>query len=118
MIQIQLTGRKYDIDKELKKYVHTKLGHLDRYLPRDHQSQGMSVEVFRDPSGREDNRYKVIVVLKVPGPDIVAETATINPHSAIDIVEQKLKMQIRKYKEKNGHGRVGIKAAFNRLRSR
>jgi ribosomal subunit interface protein len=114
MIKIQLTGRKYEIDKELKKYVNRKLGHLDRYLPRGHRSQGMSVEIFRDPSGREGNAYKVTVVLRVPGPDIVAETATINPHSAVDIVEQKLKMQIRKYKDKNQPKRLRIKELFNR----
>ncbi len=112
MIQIQLTGRNFEIDAELKKYVSRKLGHLDRYLPRGHQSQGMAVEIFKDPSGKEGNNYKVVVRLKVPGPDIVAETATINPHSAIDIVEQKLKMQIHKYKDKNKPKKFRVKELF------
>lgn len=116
MIQIQLTGRNYEIDRELKKYVTRKLGHLDRYLPRGHQNQGMSVEIFKDPSGKEGNNYKVVVRLKIPGPDIVAETATINPHSAVDIVEQKLKMQIRKYKDKTLGKRRGLRSALKRLR--
>ena len=93
MIKLQITGRKYDIDDNLNKYVTKKLGSLDKYLPKNYKAKGMSVEIFRDPSGKEDNRYKVKAVLEVPGPDIVAETATINPHSAIDIVEQKLKLQ-------------------------
>lgn len=117
MIQIQLKGRNYEIDRELKKYVTRKLGHLDRYLPHGHASQGMSVEIFKDPSGREGNNYKVVVRLKVPGPDIVAETATINPHSAIDIVEQKLKMQIHKYKDKVQDKKRGLRSVFKRLRT-
>ncbi len=116
MIQIQLSGRKYIIDKELKKYVNSKLGKLDRYLPRKHKAKGMSVEIFRDPSGKEDNRYKVKAILEVPGPDMVAETATINPHSAIDIVEQKLKLQIKRYKDKNAPKRFRVKEMMGRLR--
>ncbi len=116
MIQIQLSGRKYVIDKELKKYVNSKLGKLDRYLPRKHKAKGMSVEIFKDPSGKEDNRYKVKAILEVPGPDMVAETATINPHSAIDIVEQKLKLQIKRYKDKNAPKRFRVKEMMGRLR--
>lgn len=116
MIKIQLTGRKYEIDKELKKYVDRKLGTLDKYLPRQHKAIGMTVEIFRDPSGKEDNRYKVKAVLEVPGLDMVAETATINPHSAVDIVEQKLKLQIRKYKEKNAPKHTRIKEMWGRIK--
>ncbi len=115
MIKLQITGRKYDIDDNLNKYVTKKLGSLDKYLPKNYKAKGMSVEIFRDPSGKEDNRYKVKAVLEVPGPDIVAETATINPHSAIDIVEQKLKLQIKKYKDRHSVKRFRVKELFNRL---
>lgn len=115
MINIQLTGRKYEIDDRLNKYVSKKLGVLDKYLPRGHNNQGMTVEIFKDPSGKEDNRYKVTVVLRVQGPDLVAETATINPYSAIDIVEQKLKTQIRKYKDKNKPKYSKIRSLFKRF---
>ncbi|MBI2797898.1 ribosome-associated translation inhibitor RaiA [Candidatus Saccharibacteria bacterium] len=118
MIKIQLSGRQYEIDKNLRKYVETKLGKLDKYMPRAHQAVAMRVEVFRDPSGREDNRYKVTAVLEVPGPDLVAETATINPHSAVDIVEAKLKDQIRRYKDKSVPKRLRIKDALGKLRQK
>lgn len=118
MIQLQITGRKYEIDKDLRKYIARKLGGLDKYLPRKHKAKSMSVEVFRDPSGKEDNRYKVKAVLEVPGPDIVAETATINPHSAVDIVEQKLKLQIRKYKDKHAIKRFRLKERWAQFRER
>ena len=118
MIEIQMTGRNFDIDGELKSYIKRKLGGLDRYLPRGHRNQGMSVEILRDPSGKEDNRYKIVAVLKVQGPDLVAETATINPHSAVDIAEQKLKIQIRKYKDKAKPRRIGVKNFVDKFKSR
>jgi len=117
MIKIQLTGRKLEIDDELRKYVVRKLGTLDKYLPRQHKAVAMSVEIFRDPSGKEDNRYKVTALLEVPKAEIVAETATINAHSAIDIVEQKLKLQIRKYKDKNAPKRNRVKELWGRISS-
>ena len=114
MIKIQLTGRKYQIDKDVSKYVGKKLGHLDKYLPHNHKAIGMTVEIFRDEAGQPDNRYKVTAILQVPGNEIVAETSTINPHSAIDIVEQKLRLQIKKYKDKHTPRRVRIKELFSR----
>ncbi len=118
MIQLQLSGRKFEIDEELKAYIERKLGGLDKYLPRGHKNQGMSVEIFRDPSGKEDNRYKIVAVLRVQGPDLVAETATINPHSAVDIAEQKLKIQIRKYKDKAKPRRIGLRNFTDKFKSR
>ncbi len=117
MINIQLSSRKYEIDDNLRKYVFKKLGRLDKYMPKDHKAIGMTVDIFRDPSGKEDNRYKVTAVLEVPGNDIVAETATINPHSAIDIVEQKLRLQIKKYKDKNSPRRFRVKEMWDKFRN-
>ncbi len=118
MIDIQLTSRQYEIDDELRSYISKKLGRLDRYLPRKHKAKGMSVEIFRDPSGKADNKYKVRAHLEVPGPDIIADTATLNPYAGVDIVEEKLKLQIKKYKDKHGVKRIRVKDLFNRRRLR
>lgn len=101
MIAAQIAGRNYDIDEDLEKYITNKLAKLDKYFPRAHRPKGMRVEIFKDPSGKEDNRYRCTAYLEVPGPDIMAEAATMNPHSAVDIVEVKLKTQIRRYKERH-----------------
>ena len=113
MIQVQITARHYEVDDELKKYIQRKLAKLDKYLPRRHTPKGMSVEIMRDPSGKEDNKYKVRAILEVPGPDIIAETATMNPHAAIDIVSEKLRIQISKYKQKHQIKRLRIKEWFS-----
>ncbi len=116
MMKLQLTGRKYDIDDELARYTKKRLGSLDKYLPRKHKVKQMQVEIFRDPSGKEDNRYRVKASLHLPENEIVAETATMNPHAAVDIVREKLKLQIRKYKEKHATRRFRIKELFNRAK--
>ena len=116
MIKMQLTGRKYDIDRDVEKYVGKKLGHLDKYLPHNHKAIAINVEIFRDEAASPDNRYKVMAILQVPGNDIVAETSTINPHSAVDIVEQKLRLQIKKYKDKHSPKRIRTKELWMKLR--
>lgn len=106
MIKLQISSRNYEIDEDLNKYIQVKLGRLDKYLPKAHKPIGMTVEIFRDPSGKEDNRYRCSAILEVPGPDIAAETATMNPHSAVDIVEAKLRQQISRYKQKHSPRRL------------
>jgi putative sigma-54 modulation protein len=48
------------------------------------------------PSG---NKYEVEVVMTVPDKVITAKDSTMNVLAAIDIVEEKLKRQLRKYKQ-------------------
>ncbi|MDP4038389.1 MAG: ribosome-associated translation inhibitor RaiA [bacterium] len=118
MLKIDAVGRNYHIDDELEEYINQKLGGLDRFLPREHKSGQMRVEIFKDPSGKEDNHYKCKAHLDVPTTNIIAQAATMNPHAAIDIVEEKLKLQIRKYKDKYKPRRAGLKELFDRIRPR
>ncbi len=115
LLKIDAIGRNYHIDSELEQYLNQKLGSLDRYLPKEHKSGQMRVEILRDPSGKEDNRYRCKAHLDVPTANIIAEAATMNPHAAIDIVEEKLKLQIRKYKERYKPRKPGLKNLFNRI---
>ncbi len=114
MIKLQLTGRQYEIDEELERYTKKRLGTLDRYIPRKYKVQKMHVEIFRDPSGKEDNRYRVKANLHLPEQEVIAETAMMNPHAGVDVVREKLKLQIKKYKEKHAVRRFRIKELFNR----
>lgn len=100
MIQTQITGRKYEVDQELQDYIGRKLGKLDRYFPRNHQPVSMEVEVERSESSEPAKRYRVLAKVEVKGTQMIAETATINPHSAVDVIEAKLKHQIQEYKAK------------------
>ncbi len=114
MIQTQIVGRKFEVDAELQKYIERKLGKLDKYFPRTGQPVGMRIEILRDERADPDKRYHLSVKVDVPGNDILAETATMNPHSAVDIVEVKLKDQIRKYKEKAAPKRLSMKRVLPR----
>lgn len=118
MIKLDIVGRNYHVDDALRSYMEKKLASLDKYLPRQHKNGQMRVEIFKDPSGKEDNKYQCKAHLDIPAGNIVAHAATINPHAAIDIVEEKLKLQIRKYKDRYKPRHIGFKTVLNKLRSR
>lgn len=101
MMQYTISARKLEVDKELNDYIERKIAKLDRYFPRAHRPVRARIELHRDDVASADRRYVASVHIEVQGPDLHAETATMNPHSAIDILEAKLKDQIRKYKDKN-----------------
>lgn len=109
MIQYTISARKLEVDQELTEYIERKLARLDKYFPRTHQPIAMRVELHRDEAAQPDKRYHASVQIEVDGPDMSAETATMNPHSAVDIVEAKLKEQIRKYKDKHSPRRLTLK---------
>jgi putative sigma-54 modulation protein len=109
MIKYTVSARKLEVDRELTSYIERKIAKLDRYFPRAHRPVGARIELHRDEAASPDKRYVASAHIEVQGPDLHAETATINPHSAIDILEAKLKDQIRKYKEKHVPKRFTLK---------
>ena len=109
MIALQIAARKFEVTDELENYIERKLAKLDKYFPRNHQPTGLKVEIARDESVTPDKRYHISVQLTAPQHKMHAETATMNPHSAVDIIEAKLKDQIRKYKDKHLPKRLTLK---------
>jgi len=119
MIKVQLSGREYKIDDQMRLQVEQKLGNLDRYFDPSKPPVGLNVEIFQDPSGREGNRFRVRAVLAVSGPDLIAEATAAKPDKAIDLAAEKLRHQIQKYKDKGQtksrrYRRLNPKAWFGR----
>lgn len=121
MIQnITLTGLHLDIDERTKKYVRTKIGRLDRYLPR-HARKSAYAEVTLSQVNRDHgNKYEAEVIIHAPNQRLVAKDSTLNILAAIDIVEAKIVTQIKKYKQthtdhRGRHNLLGrMKRSFQR----
>ncbi len=88
----------YELDVAAKRYVRKKIGRLDRYLPR-HARKSLHVEVkLRQVNRSHGNKYECDVVLRAPHQTLTAKESTVNMLAAIDIVEEKIKNQLKKYK--------------------
>lgn len=114
--QIEVTGNKYEVDENTKKYAVKHIGKLDKYLPRHAKKTASARVVISQINGAHDNKYEVEVIVDVPDKTLVAKDQSSNVLAAIDIVEAKLDGQIRRYKtEKNPRlGKAGIMAKFKR----
>jgi putative sigma-54 modulation protein len=96
---VDITGvGAYALDDLTKKYVKKKIGSLDRLAPRHARksirAEAKIAEVNRD----KGNKYEVEAILFVPDHTITAKDSTMNVLAAVDIVEAKLAVQLRKYK--------------------
>jgi putative sigma-54 modulation protein len=106
---IDIVGQKFELDEDIKRYVRKKIGRLDRYLSR-HARKSVKAEVkLRDVGKNHGNKYECEVILHLPNETVVAKDSTLNIFAAVDIVEVKLKNQLKKYKDMRTPRRSRIK---------
>ena len=103
--KLEITGVHMEVGEDLKKYITRKIGGLDRYVPR-HSRESLHAEVrLKESNTRGKNERTCEVVLHVPHETLTVKESTINMFAAVDIAEEKVKSQLKKYKDKNGaHG--------------
>lgn len=96
---VTITGVKYTPDEQTKKYVMKKIARLDRFLPR-HARKSVSAEIrLKEVNRDHGNKYEVEVLLHLPNKELTAKDSTVNILAAVDIVESKLAVQLKKYKD-------------------
>jgi putative sigma-54 modulation protein len=109
--KVEVVGIHADASKDIQKYVKKKISKLDSYMPR-HARKSAHAEVrLKESNSKDKKQCTVEVVLYVPGEILTAKETTVNMYAAIDIVEEKLKSQLRKYKAQNSEKHTGRKRA-------
>lgn len=95
-----------DLDAKIQKYVTAKLNKLEKYLPR-HARESAHAEVFlKERKIKTRKECTCEVVLHLPKETIRTEETTMNIYAAVDIVEAKLRNQLKKYKETHSSLRI------------
>jgi putative sigma-54 modulation protein len=111
---IDMTGIRYDIDNMTKRYVRRKIGRLDRYVSRHARATLTAHVLLKQVNRANGNKYECEITLTLPDTQIVATDTTMNMLAAVDIVEAKLKTQLRKYKDEHMQRRRGLLRRFRR----
>jgi putative sigma-54 modulation protein len=103
---------KLDIDgihnlenKDIQKYVAKKIGTLDKYIPRHARASAHAEVKLKESKNGDKKECMCEVVVHLPHENITAKESTMNMFAAVDIAEEKIKSQLRKYKAKHGGGR-------------
>lgn len=104
--RLEIAGVHMELDDKLKKYVQRKIGRSDRYLPGKLKAD-LHVEVkLKETKAKDKNHCSCEVIAHLPHETICAEEITINMFAAVDIVENKLINQFKKYKELHGNPKL------------
>lgn len=91
-MNITISGKNMDITPSLREAVQDKLGKLDRYFTPDTDVQ-VTLSV-------EKERQKIEVTIPVKGRIIRSEQVSNDMYVSIDLVEEVIERQLRKYKNK------------------
>ena len=97
---LDIAGIHFKPDEKLEKYVVKKIGRLDKYMTKQARAS-VKVEVkLKEIRAKERKQSNCEVILELPKERITASETTLNMYAAVDIVEAKLKSQLKRYKDK------------------
>ena len=113
--QIDISGIHYEVSDDLKKYVSKKMSRLDRYVPR-HAREMMHVDVKLTELKTKSDRNECEVIVHLPDQQLTAKESTLNMFAAVDIVETKIKNQLKKYKALHGGDKKDHHGILRRFR--
>jgi len=96
--KLEISGIHMIVGEDLHKYITKKIGRLDKYVPT-HARESLHVEVrLKENNTKGKNERTCEVIFRLPKEAIAITETTINIYAAIDIVEEKLKTRLHKYK--------------------
>lgn len=97
--KLEITGVHVDTDAKLKKYITKSVNKLERYMPR-HARDSVHVDVkLKENKKQKDQQCTAEIIIYLPNEKLTAKESTVNLFAAIDIVEAKLRNQLKKYKD-------------------
>lgn len=97
--KLEISGIHMTVGEDLHKYITKKIGRLDKYIPT-HARESVHVEVrLKENNAKGKNDRTCEVIFRLPKEVVAITETTINIYAAIDIVEEKLKTRLHKYKD-------------------
>jgi ribosomal subunit interface protein len=98
MERLDISGVHLQVDDDLRKYVHKKVGRLDRYIPKYNRPSAHAEVKLKEAKAKGKKECTCEIVLYLPQEVINVKESTVNMYAAVDIAEAKLKSQLQKYK--------------------
>jgi putative sigma-54 modulation protein len=108
MIQkFEIQGVHAAVDNELRAHVNKKIGGLDRYISR-HSRASAHAEVHLKETKRKgtSDHCRCEVTLYLPHETVIVKESAPTMYAAVDITESRLKLQLKKYKDRHESGKM------------
>ncbi|MCA9347693.1 ribosome-associated translation inhibitor RaiA [Candidatus Saccharibacteria bacterium] len=113
-MKLEIDGIHKINNKDLEKYITKKIGGLDKYLSKHSKKSAHASVKVKEVTVKTKKECVCEVILSLPGERLTAKESTMNMFAAVDIVEEKIKTQLRKYKD--AHKRPKVAKIRNFLR--
>lgn len=104
--KLEITGVHLKTDPKLQAYINKKIGKLDHYIPRGARESAHAEVFVKEIKRKAQKQYQCEVVMHLPHEVFTITEMTINTFAAVDIVESKLKIQLKKYKDLHGNPKL------------
>ncbi len=99
-MKLEISGLGTKLTDKQKQYVEKKIGGLEKYIPRAQRGVAHAEVRLKEHKNDGQRQQTCAVELRLPNEIIKISETTVNAFAAIDIVETKLKLAIKKYKDK------------------
>jgi putative sigma-54 modulation protein len=104
--KLEIDGVHMTVGDDLRKYVNKKIGKLEKYVPRNAR-ESLHVEIkLKEGKSKTKNERTCEAIVHLPSEIITVSETTVNIFAAVDIVEEKLKKLLHKYKELHGNPKL------------
>lgn len=113
--KLEISAQHFDLDRKLQSYASRKIGKLDKYMPRAARASAHVAIKLKEQNARNKKQCQCEVIMYLPQETITISEATINMYAAVDIVEAKLRNQLKSYKERHSRSKLHHRA-LKRLR--
>lgn len=112
---IKISGVHSKMSKDVEDYVAQKIGQLDRYVSR-HARQSLKLEVkLKEAKSKDKATCTCEVIMHLPHERLTVHEKSTSMTAAIDLCEDLLKVQLKRYKDKHAAPRLHRRLA-SRLR--
>lgn len=102
MIQkLEIAGVHFDVDEKTRQYTERKLGQLDRYLPKHSRESVHLIVKLKQGKAKGGTPFTCEVIMHLPQETITIKETSASIRAAVDVAEEKVKIQFKKYKQKH-----------------
>lgn len=116
-MKLEISGLHTKISDKQKKYIEKKIGGLEKYVPRNQREVAHTEVRIKEDDIKRQKLLTCEVTMHLPKETLAISETTVNALAAVDIVETKLKLALKKYKDKHADPKLRQKLT-NRFRGR
>lgn len=114
-MKVDITGVHYQVSGRLESYIQKKIGSLERFVKREVRESAVANVKLKEIKASDKNEFECYVSMHLPRGLFEARERTTSMFAAVDMVESKLKTQLKKRKDTKDSPKFYQKLA-NRLR--